>query len=232
MLCSKYGINYEEVDMNNDEQRHAFYAEHNVNSMPQIFIDSERIGGYTELNKFFMPTYNYEELGRITEVVTRNLNKVIDINFYPIESTRRSNFKHRPIGIGVQGLADVFAMMNIPFDSDMSREINKNIFETIYYHSLKASMDISKERNEIMKKEILPLIDMESETLFGSLHKEEKDLVEANEICAKYNVNEFDLQNIISVFKDDTYQSTVPYITHHYGTYSSFRGFPVSQGKL
>ena len=91
-------------------------------------------------------TFNYDKLHEVTKVVTNNLNKVIDINFYPTDKTKRSNMRHRPIGIGVQGLADVFAMMDIPYHSDEAKIINKNIFETIYHASMEMSMEISKDR--------------------------------------------------------------------------------------
>ena len=90
--------------------------------------------------------FDYEQLHYVTKVVTNNLNKVIDINFYPTEKTRKSNFLHRPIGIGIQGLADVFILMDIPFHSDEAKEINKLIFETIYHASLEKSNEISIER--------------------------------------------------------------------------------------
>lgn len=88
--------------------------------------------------------YDYDKLRYIAYVLTRNLNKVIDINFYPVPKTKVSNMRHRPIGVGVQGLADVFAILEIPFDSEEARDVNKRIFETIYYGCLKASMEIAK----------------------------------------------------------------------------------------
>ena len=91
-------------------------------------------------------SFDYEKLHEMTKMVTENLNKIIDINFYPTEKTKRSNFLHRPIGIGVQGLADVFAKMDIPFHSDKAKEININIFETIYHAALEKSNEISKDR--------------------------------------------------------------------------------------
>ena len=78
-----------------------------------------------------------KKLGEMVKVITKNLNKVIDINFYPIPETRNSNMRHRPIGIGVQGLADVFALLRIGFDSLEAAEVNRKIFEVIYYYSLK-----------------------------------------------------------------------------------------------
>ena len=88
-------------------------------------------------------TFNYEKLREVAGVITHNLNKVIDVNYYPTEKTRVSNLRHRPIGIGVQGLADVFMLLNIPFYSDEAREINKRIFETIYYGALSKSSDLA-----------------------------------------------------------------------------------------
>ena len=88
-------------------------------------------------------TFDYVKLHEITKVATYNLNKVIDINYYPTEKTRRSNMRHRPIGIGVQGLADTFIMLNLPFDSDEAKKINHDIFETIYHAALEQSCELS-----------------------------------------------------------------------------------------
>ena len=89
-------------------------------------------------------TFDFEKLKEITYIVTKNLNKVIDINYYPVEEARNSNMRHRPIGLGVQGLADAFMMLRHPFESEEARILNKNIFETIYYAALCASNDIAK----------------------------------------------------------------------------------------
>jgi ribonucleotide reductase alpha subunit len=92
-------------------------------------------------------SFDYEHLHRVTKVVTSNLNKIIDINFYPTTKTRRSNLLHRPIGIGVQGLADVFIMMDVAFHSDIAKTINKLIFETMYHAALERSNELAKERH-------------------------------------------------------------------------------------
>ncbi|MCL4127389.1 UNVERIFIED_CONTAM: hypothetical protein GTU68_002332 [Idotea baltica] len=84
-------------------------------------------------------TFNFQKLYEITRVITRNLNKVIDINYYPVPEARNSNMRHRPIGIGVQGLADAFILMRFPFDSPEAKELNKEIFETIYFAALTES---------------------------------------------------------------------------------------------
>ena len=99
------------------------------------------------LNKFIneeTKVMDFSELERITALVVDNLNQIIDINYYPTEKTRTSNLRHRPIGIGVQGLADVFMMMNIPFHSEEARVLNREIFETIYYAALNASMKLAE----------------------------------------------------------------------------------------
>ncbi len=108
-------------------------------------------GGFTEFIEAFPVLYDYEELGQITRQLTRNLNKVIDRSTYPIESARRSNTRHRPIGIGVQGLADVFMKMRIAFDSPQAKFINEKIFETIYYASLDESMQLAQKKAEKKK---------------------------------------------------------------------------------
>ena len=89
-------------------------------------------------------TFDFEQLRAVTEVVTRNLNKVVDINFYPIPEARNSNMRHRPVGIGVQGLADTFIMMRMPFDSPEAAKLNRDIFETIYFGALTSSCDTAK----------------------------------------------------------------------------------------
>ncbi len=91
-----------------------------------------------------MPCYDFETLHAVTKIVTYNLNRIIDINYYPTEKTKKSNMRHRPIGIGVQGLADVFMMMNYAFSSNEAKELNKQIFETMYHAALESSMELAK----------------------------------------------------------------------------------------
>merc|ERR1719495_2817851 len=89
-------------------------------------------------------TYDFEKLKYVAKVATRNLNKVIDVNYYPVKEARNSNMRHRPIGIGVQGLADVFMLMRYPFESEEAQLLNQQIFETIYYAAVDASCEIAK----------------------------------------------------------------------------------------
>lgn len=89
-------------------------------------------------------TFDYDKLHETTKIVTKNLNRVIDRNFYPVETARRSNMKHRPIGLGVQGLADVFNLCGLPFDCEESRLMNAHIFETIYHAALESSSELAE----------------------------------------------------------------------------------------
>lgn len=89
--------------------------------------------------------FNYSKLFRVTQILTENLNKIIDVNYYPTDKTENSNKRNRPIGIGVQGLADTFALMNLPFESSEAIEVNKLIFETMYYAALEKSMELARE---------------------------------------------------------------------------------------
>ncbi|HTR27987.1 MAG TPA: ribonucleoside-diphosphate reductase subunit alpha [Puia sp.] len=88
--------------------------------------------------------FDHQKLYEVTYEVTKNLNKIIDHNYYPVEEARNSNVRHRPIGLGVQGLADAFILLRLPFESDQARQLNKEIFETIYFAAMTASKDLAK----------------------------------------------------------------------------------------
>jgi ribonucleotide reductase alpha subunit len=163
-----------------------------------------------ELNK----TFNYKKLHEVTKIVANNLNKIIDINFYPTEKTKRSNLLHRPIGIGVQGLADTFIMLDIAFHSEEAKQINKLIFETIYHASLEKSNEIAIDRYNQIKNKYYYL-----SSHFSSLKQH----------------NNNDLINIINNDLNNNMLLHVEYskLSHnHCGAYSSFEGSPASQGIL
>ena len=151
--------------------------------------------------------FDYDKLHEVTKVVTNNLNNVIDINFYPTKKTKVSNMKHRPIGIGVQGLADTFVLMDIPFHSDEAKKVNKLIFETMYHASLEKSNELSIERyNKIQS------------TSFNTI-----------KIYKDPNLNEYELQ----AFKPNCHKSQEELVSNYLvGSYSSFVGSPASQGIL
>ena len=90
--------------------------------------------------------FDFDKLYEVTRTITRNLNKIIDVNYYPVETAKRSNLRHRPIGIGCQGLADAFLLLGMPFDSPEAQQLNKEIFECIYYAALDTSCELAKVR--------------------------------------------------------------------------------------
>ncbi len=99
---------------------------------------------YVRTNEQGVAEFDHAKLYEVTKAATVNLNKIIDVNYYPVPEARNSNLRHRPIGLGVQGLADVFIMLRMPFESDAAKQLNKDIFETIYFASMEASMELAK----------------------------------------------------------------------------------------
>tara|TARA_Y100000739_G_scaffold55387_1_gene44937 strand:- start:2346 stop:6050 length:3705 start_codon:yes stop_codon:yes gene_type:complete len=145
-------IDYEEISVDDNHLRQLFFKDildkegKEITTVPQIFINNIRIGGYSELKDQYLPVFDHKKLRSVVHTIVKNLNKIIDINFYPVPETKRSNMRHRPIGIGVQGLADLFAELHYDFEGEKARRLNKEIFETIYYSSLEMSNELSKEQ--------------------------------------------------------------------------------------
>jgi len=163
-------------------------------------------------------TFNYEKLHDIVKVVTSNLNKIIDVNFYPTPKTRLSNLLHRPIGMGVQGLADVFIMMDIAFHSDAAKGINKLIFETIYHAALERSNEIAIERNEGM---IQVMKEVNKFNKFDRIYKSiDKDYTIMIELPNKLHYLNA-IFNEVDLLDEDCA-----------GAYSTFKGSPASEGLL
>ena len=154
-LCKKLGIEYEELSykdllISGETPRKVTF--------PKIFNVSEGgmdpIGGFVELELFLRPSFDFEKLKQVVKTLTVNLNNIIDYNYYPTPETKTSNLRHRPIGLGVQGLANVFMELKIPFTSDEAKLYNSMIFETIYYASMEASMEIARDRGELLSEYI------------------------------------------------------------------------------
>jgi ribonucleotide reductase alpha subunit len=128
-------------------------------------------------------TFDYDKLHEITKVITNNLNRVIDVNFYPTDKTRISNLRHRPIGIGVQGLADAFIMMDMPFHSEEAKTLNKLIFETIYHAALEKSNELAILRKEkihsLFSKPQFELLDYVTKYEYSVLKRTNKNLLGA-----------------------------------------------------
>ena len=160
--------------------------------------------------------FDYELLYKITQTAVRNLDRIIDLNYYPTMKTMRSNVKHRPLGIGVQGLADCFILMDIPFHSPEALEVNKLIFETMYYASVEQSMFIAKSRAEDMI------------TLMKGITPEVKQQIDSYEFYqAELFLDEpfYDLYHKLRPIPQE-------FKTFHPGAYSSFDYSPMSMGKM
>lgn len=153
-LLNKLKIEYEKRDYQDIKDETNLSLE--GVTFPQVYRVDEgkryHIGGYTELNDYLRSSFNFKGLQKIAERLTKNLNNIIDYNYYPTPETRTSNLRHRPIGIGVQGLANVFFELGYAFDSDEAKTLNERIFECIYYGSLKASVELAKDREQLMKE--------------------------------------------------------------------------------
>ena len=169
------------------------------------------------LNKFVLPdkSFDYEHLHKVVKMVTTNLDKIITINFYPTDKTKTSNILHRPIGIGVQGLADVFALMDIAFHSEEAKTVNKYIFETIYHAALERSNEIAKERLEGMRE--IKLSRMTRDTDAGDRRGVGFDTEHIKGLISLYEPIKEELNNLQD---------------NHLGAYSSFEGSPASKGIL
>ena len=157
--------------------------------------------------------FDYEKLHEVTKVVTNNLNKVIDVNFYPTEKTRRSNLLHRPIGIGVQGLADTFILMDLPFHSEEAKIVNKYIFETIYHGALEKSNEIAMERKKKLSEKVIRIKSILE-------YQNSKNLMDDIQDLSVYGLKEMMYSEIMKLSDSLC------------GSYSSFIGSPASKGKL
>jgi ribonucleoside-diphosphate reductase alpha subunit len=151
-LLRKRKINFQEYILETEEDFVLFETTFGAtrDTLPQLVDNHSLVGSYQMVESLLRNTFEYEELHSVTKIVTENLNKIIDINYYPTSKTKRSNLYHRPIGIGVQGLADVFLLLDYPFESEEAKNINKNIFKTIYHAALEKSNEIAKERQNEM----------------------------------------------------------------------------------
>jgi ribonucleoside-diphosphate reductase alpha subunit len=168
--------------------------------------------------------FDHAALHRAVKILTKNLNKVIDINYYPIPETHLSNMLHRPIGIGVQGLADTFFKMNIAFESDEAKAVNKAIFETIYHAALEQSNELAKERKAGMQK-LRAGIDNDYVS-FKTMKKDCKQLWILPSSQEKETYEEL-TESLKPILHEMNALKEC-----HLGAYSSFEGSPASEGIL
>ena len=219
-LLKKKNVTYKEIKLQEAGEFLEFKNKWGVSTVPQLFDKGNLVGGYNSVLDILRSTFDYDKLHEVVKVMTSNLNKIIDVNYYPTIKTKRSNLFHRPIGIGVQGLADVYAKMDIPYHSDEAKDINKNIFETIYHASLERSNEISKERLSDMTV-VRGYVDFEV-NMFLDIY---------NNTCRTYtNISDKDkaaLQRAQPILRETKIKKKTLY-----GAYSTFEGSPASLGEL
>ena len=143
-LFKKAGVSYVEISHEKDEEMKKLYPNMVFKTVPRVYNETEYLGGYQEAYNVLKPKVNFKKLEKVAGMLVENLNKVIDTNFYPTDKTKLSNSRHRPMGIGVQGLADICIKLKIAFDSEEATELNKQLFETIYYGAMKSSVELAK----------------------------------------------------------------------------------------
>ncbi|ULY68503.1 putative ribonucleotide reductase large subunit precursor [Chlorella virus XW01] len=191
-------------------------------TMPQIWYElgkvgggEEYVGGFEDMLVFTADEYNYNKLYDIAYTATRNLDSVIDLNYYPTVETKRSNMKHRPIGLGIQGLADTLARMRIPFESDRAVEFNKKYMEYIYKASVQASSDMAKERYEDCKK----LVE------YSNKH----NIIIPEFYDENYKLTDDEYDSLYHKLRLNLHESK---LTKQFGAYSSYESSLVSKGLL
>ena len=185
---------------------------------PQIFIsknnDTTLIGGWNDFYKYTKGTFDYDQLYQTAYTATVNLNNVIDVNYYPVPQTKLSNMKHRPIGLGIQGLADALVLLKIPYDCDECLEFNAKVMETIYLASMTASNDMAKSRYESMSKLIKYKFDY-------------PDFYDS-----KFKLDDEEMNSYYHIIKPNKYELSKDPNSTTIGAYSSFDGSLFSQGKF
>ena len=170
-------------------------------------------------------SFDYDELHKVAKIVTANLNRVIDVNYYPTSKTHRSNMLHRPIGIGVQGLADTFFKMDIAFVSEDAKQVNTMIFETIYHAAVEMSNELAMERTAAMKT-IRQDLDSDYMTF-----KDYDDpcCIELNNLRGREIPKA--MRELIAEYRP-LYQETLNLRENHLGAYATFTDSPASRGEL
>ena len=168
-----------------------------------------------ETNKEGTLFFNYEKLREVVKQVVRNINKIIDYNYYPVKEAEYSNRKNRPQGIGCQGLVDLLAMLKIPFDSDEARVINRKIFENMYFAALECSMEIARKRKKYVQ-EYKRIIKLGSGTAENPTELSQEDKARLQELKATHFIIDDELK--------------LP--NQYAGSYASFIGSPISEGKF
>lgn len=225
------------------------YSDHNEYGVCNL--NSLNLKKMIKLDDKGNPSFDYDLLHYCAKKVTRGLNRVIDRNYYPIPETKRSNFRHRPTGIGVQGLADVFILLRYPFESPEAQKLNREISETIYHGAIEASCELAKERYEKLSKlsdeELQELkhrssfIDYHENYLENLDRLEKTDLTSAERLMKddfidKLETHKILINEIIEKYGLDKQVAEYQYMNldrkEYLGAYSTFVGSPAYHGQL
>ena len=189
---------------------------------PQIIYGKTYIGGFDEMTKYTADKYNYQSLWDTAYISTINLDKIIDKNYYPTPETKCSNIRNRPIGLGIQGMADTLVRMKIRFESDDAVDFNSRMMETIYHAAISASNDISKNRFELFsqvdKKMYDNIPNYYDKTYFI------KGTTKLDEISLDKNNLENSIYHKLQLNKEELN------LNKYFGAYSKYEGSPVSNG--
>ena len=251
MLMDDFGIAYNEYNVSDDEKRAIMYSEMStlagkpINTVPQIITfpdqdgahtttgdanhveDAVYVGGFKDLQQKCKYQFDYSELQKTVHVIVRNLNKIINVNFYPTLKTKRSNLLHRPMGIGVQGLADTFQMMDLVFTGTEAAELNCKIFASIYHAAVTESCAISERRCSDMGAIYAAYKD--GEIAFGPDPDDEvnswSEDGNVNSIIADTTPIRAEMEMMERLYAVGSAPTTL-------GAYSSFHGSPLSKGEL
>lgn len=194
--------------------------------------------------------FDHNLLAKIIKQTCRNLNRIIDLNYYPVIQTQRSNFRHRPIGIGVQGLADVFILLGLPFESPQAQKLNRDIFETMYFNAVEESCQLARNRTQMLSSisddDLLKLQYLSSTVEYyqeyfhnlelsqrKKLTKGEENIIQSFKLQYQSDLNE--LNQLINQYHLNPSSSEYQYMNinrQYLGAYSSFVGSPAHQGQL
>jgi ribonucleoside-diphosphate reductase alpha subunit len=236
-LCSESGLEFDKIvfieTLVSEDEKKAFVEKMDEEkvSFPYVVINGRHIGGYTQLLGLYGFQLNYYKIVEIAKSLTRNLNQAIDRTFYPTPQTRCSNLRHRPIGIGVQGLSDVFMAQRVPFDSDEAKEINRCIFESIYFGAMTASLELAIERDEAVATLKAGCPEMSDSRRIYSMDFW-KDEVAKRRLFASEEEKVLFLKENEDLLRRIAWDEHVDWKEGPTGAYSSFQGSPLSQGKF
>ena len=194
-----------------DENKNLINELKKVKDLPIVFYGEKKLNNFNELFYMVRNTFDYDKLEEISYIACKNVNKVIDVNYYPTIETKYSNMRHRPIGVGIQGVADTIVSLKIAFDSDDSVMFNSKMMESVYYGCMKASVDNAKSRHDKMKQLIESKVDI-PEYYDCNFQLKDKEL---NNIYHEMLPCKYEMNNI-----------------KYPGAYSSFDGSPFSKGIL